>query len=67
MTPAVQRLADAAAALVASLSHDEQGTMIGGKYQGGNGGLISHETIRLSDEVRRAIAAVQETGNERQV
>ena len=54
----VFRLFKAAEALVASLSHDEHGTMIGGKYQGGNGGLISKQTITLADEVRRALNAM---------
>jgi len=52
------RLVRAAQALVDSLSHDEQGTMIGGKWQGGNGGLISHATLTKADEVRRALAAM---------
>ena len=56
----VKRLENAAKQLVDSISHDEQGTMIGGKYQGGNGGLISPATIRKADEVRRAIAALKE-------
>jgi len=32
--------------------------MIGGKYQGGNGGLISPATVALADEVRRALNAL---------
>lgn len=54
----VTRLVKAVEALLASLSHDDQGTMIGGKYQGGNGGLISPGTVALADEVRRALAAL---------
>ena len=54
----VARLVKAVEALLASLSHDDQGTMIGGKYQGGNGGLISPATVALADEVRRALAAL---------
>jgi hypothetical protein len=56
----IKRLVDAATALVDSLSHDEHGTMIGGKFQGGNGGLISKQTITLADEVRRAINSLKE-------
>jgi hypothetical protein len=58
MTDPVHRLYKAAQALVDSISHDEHGTMIGGKYQGGNGGLISPQTIVLCDEVRRALNAM---------
>jgi len=54
----VTRLVKSVEALLASLAHDDQGTMIGGKYQGGNGGLISPGTVALADEVRRALNAL---------
>ena len=53
------RLIKAAKALVAAVDFDMNGMMIGKVYQGGNGGLISRETIQKSDELRRAIAAVE--------
>lgn len=51
------RLAVAAQELVDSITFDDCGAMVGGKWQGGNGGLISRETITKTDAVRRAIAA----------
>lgn len=64
MTDRVKRLIDAAQALIDSVIFDEIGLMVGGKWQGGNGGLISAKTIQRTDEVRRAIAALeQEAGH----
>jgi hypothetical protein len=53
----VDRLGNAAEALADSISFDMNGNLIGGKWMGGHGGLISHETIVKADEVRRAIAS----------
>lgn len=54
-----ERLIHAAKALVEAISFDVNGAMIGGKWMGGNGGLISPQTIRISDELRRAIASIE--------
>ncbi|WP_217577362.1 hypothetical protein [Mesorhizobium sp. GbtcB19] len=59
MDEAVARLISAAKALAESVSFDDSGRMIGGKWHGGNGGLISRDTITKADAVRRAIAARQ--------
>lgn len=54
----VQRLLQAAQELADSVQADDVGMMIGGKFIGGNGGLLSRETIAKADAVRRAIYAV---------
>lgn len=51
MTPAVADLITRAEALIASLTYDDSGSA----GRGGNGGLISRETIRKADELRLAI------------
>jgi hypothetical protein len=45
----------AAEALADSVLFDDVGEMIGGKLVGGNGGLLSRETIAKADAVRRAL------------
>jgi hypothetical protein len=57
MDETVTRLIAAAKALADSVSFDDNGTMIGSKWIGGNGGLISRDTIVKADAVRRAVAA----------
>lgn len=54
MTKEQTRLLDAAKAVVASISFDDSGVMVG-MFVGGNGGLLSRDTIKRSDELRRAI------------
>ncbi len=51
-------IANAARALLDAITFDDCGAMVGGKFVGGNGGLISRETIRKADELRRALAKV---------
>lgn len=48
-------IATAAKALLDAITFDDCGAMVGGKFVGGNGGLISRETIRRADELRRAL------------
>jgi hypothetical protein len=52
-------IATAAKALLNALTFDDCGAMLGGKFVGGNGGLISRETIRNADELRRALARAE--------
>jgi hypothetical protein len=52
---AVTDLMAAAEALADSVLFDDVGEMIGGKLVGGNGGLLSHDTITKADAVRRAL------------
>lgn len=47
----------AAERLAETVSFDMNGNLVGGKWMGGHGGLISHETMRAADEVRRAASA----------
>lgn len=54
----VDELADAGKALVDAITFDDSGAMIAGKYQGGNGGLISRETVVKADMLRRVLAKV---------
>ena len=54
----IDELADAGKALVDAITFDESGTMIAGKYQGGNGGLISRETTAKADHFRSVLARV---------
>lgn len=48
-------LAMAAKALLDAVTFDDCGMMIAGKFQGGNGGLISRETIQKADALRRVL------------
>lgn len=41
--------------LVDCVSHDDNGAMVGQQWVGGNGGLLSRETIIAADSLRRAI------------
>lgn len=50
----LEAVADLAAALAASVTFDNSGT----NGQGGHGGLVSRETIRGADDLRRALGAL---------
>ena len=45
-----------AEALMKRVDFDNNGAMVAGKFVGGNGGLISRETIKAADELRRVLA-----------
>lgn len=55
----VERLKIAAKELVEAINFDDNGALVGGKWMGGNGGLLSRETLRKADEVRRALHALE--------
>lgn len=55
-------LAKAAKALLDAITFDDCGAMVGGKFVGGNGGLISRETIRKADDLRRALERSEQGG-----
>lgn len=59
--PRTQRLMRAAKALVDSVDFDMHGRLVGQVRQGGNGGLLSTDSMKHADEVRRALNAI-ETG-----
>jgi hypothetical protein len=62
-TPAADLLR-AAKALVDAVSFDDCGAIVGTMYQGGNGGLLSRETIQKADACRKAIAAYEAEGRQ---
>lgn len=56
-----QNLCTAARELVDAISFDDSGMMVAGKWMGGNGGLLSRETIQKADAVRRALNAMPDS------
>jgi len=46
-----------ARALVAAVTADDSGMMLGNQWVGGNGGLLSRETLRVADPLRLALDA----------
>lgn len=46
-----------ARALLDAVDFDNNGKMVAGVYRGGNGGLISRETIIAADELRKVLEA----------
>lgn len=56
--PLIQEIVAAAGALVDAVTFDDSGFM--GK--GGNGGLVSRETIRRSDELRLLLSTWKQRG-----
>ncbi len=65
MSERIDNLLTAAKALVDSVSFDENGAMIGGKWMGGNGGLLSRETHQKADALRRALDGFKEPAHDR--
>lgn len=55
----VARLMTAARELVDAVSFDENGALLGGKWMGGNGGLVSRATHEKADAVRRILDCLQ--------
>lgn len=45
--------------LCKQITLDDVGAMIGGIYQGGNGGMLSIETLKLRDKLEREIARLE--------
>ena len=45
------------AALVDMVSFDDNGSMVGKEWRGGNGGLLSRETTKAADAVRSLLLA----------
>lgn len=59
MEPQLEELIKASKDLVDSLSFDDNGAMIAGKWIGGNGGMISRKTLIKADAVRRALSKIK--------
>jgi hypothetical protein len=49
----------AAKELVESISFDDNGALIGGRWMGGHGGLLSDETRKKADVVRTMIHHIE--------
>jgi hypothetical protein len=58
MTDATKDALSKAKALLEAVDFDNSGAMVGGQWMGGNGGLISRDTIKAADELRKALARV---------
>jgi len=56
MSELISELIKASRDLVESVSFDENGALIGGKWMGGHGGLVSRETHEKADTVRRVLS-----------
>jgi len=56
MKEEIQHALDKAKALLKSVDFDQHGAMVAGQWVGGNGGLISRDTIKAADELRKALA-----------
>lgn len=59
MSEILDRLKQAAQDVIDAIALDDTGRLIGGKWIGGNGGLLSRETIAKSDALRRALSAME--------
>lgn len=57
MQPETEQVITEARALVAAVTHDDSGQLIGTIWTGGNGGLLSRETLRVADALRLALDA----------
>lgn len=60
MTSTTDHAIATARELLAKVTHDSDGIMIGHLRQGGNGGLQSPETLRAADQLRRALDALDQ-------
>jgi len=56
-SPIIERLEKATRELVDAVNFDVNGAMIGNQWRGGNGGLVSRETLIKVDEASRALDA----------
>jgi len=56
--PDHRKILENAKAPLDAVDFDNNGAMVGGQLQGGNGGLISRDTIKAADELRKALAEV---------
>ena len=45
--------------LVDAISFDDNGALIGGRWMGGHGGLLSEDTRKKADAVRRELSRLQ--------
>ena len=57
MTAPVEDVISCARTLLQRVIFDERGTVVAGKNMGGNGGLLSRETIIAAEHLHRALGA----------
>ena len=57
---ALHKVAHDAAALRARVDHDENGTMTAGRLMGGNGGLLSRETLHSAGLLELSLSDLNE-------
>jgi hypothetical protein len=48
--------------LIAAIQRDDTGTMVGKSWVGGNGGMLSRDTLAAVDRLRMALDAVRGKG-----
>jgi len=48
--------------LIAAIQRDDTGTMVGKSWVGGNGGMLSRDTLAAADCLRKALDAVRGKG-----
>lgn len=56
----IDALLDCVQCLLEDVSLDNNGAMVGGRWQGGHGGLYRPETLRSADALRRAVTSFRE-------
>lgn len=54
-TPAIDNALAKARILLASVTFDSDGITVGGQRTGGNGGLLSNDSIKAADQLRLAL------------
>ncbi|MET3925587.1 hypothetical protein [Devosia sp. 2618] len=47
--------------LLDAVTYDSDGIMIGHQRQGGNGGLLSRDSLKAADQLRKALDALDST------
>ncbi len=64
MNDIIQQLIQRSADLVKAVQFDDSGAIIGGHMQGGNGGLLSRETIHKAGLVQRTLNDIKKLASE---
>ena len=60
LPPAIAAALTAAAELLERVTFDSDGVMVGFMRQGGNGGIISNDTLRAADALRLALDRIEQ-------
>lgn len=59
-TEALEIVATEAKKLVDAVTHDDSGSMVAGQWVGGDGGLLTRETLLQNDRVRLALDGLKQ-------